>query len=197
MQDKLEERINALEKEVAILKSRVYRRNHPSPWEIAQHWLSTENTPFCNSRDLILYTICNDVRRIQTPHCFRCDEYMPWGSSILLPYAHVPFSTELNEEQKWNISGKWLERAHLVDRALGGPDSPDNMVMLCHGCHVVMPSFDFGKRQAAIDWILENSINVEAIMNRPLPRRLPPPRRRRLLEKFGGIVCAADVPDED
>ena len=134
----LEERVIGLEREVAVLRARVFNRRHPSAWAIAEYWLSDTDTPFCTPGD---FYVCHDFYRIQMPHCFRCDI---WRS----------FEDGLSDSEKWNQSGRWLQKAHLVDRALGGPDTPDNMVMLCPECHSVMPSFDYGEKQAAIEWVL-------------------------------------------
>lgn len=46
-----------------------------------------------------------------------------------------------------------LERAHLVDRCSGGLDGPQNLVMLCSGCHGRMPSFYPGDEAAAWAWV--------------------------------------------
>ena len=38
--------------------------------------------------------------------------------------------------RKW---GEYLQRAHVVPRALGGTDSPQNIVLLCDRCHRESP----------------------------------------------------------
>ena len=134
----LNERVSELEREVARLRSRVFNRRHPSAWAIAEYWLSDTDTPFCTPGD---FYITGDLYRIQLPHCFRCGKWLPADNGI-------------HEKELWNRSGSWLQKAHLVDRALGGSDDTDNMVMLCAECHSVMPSFDYGERQAAIEWVL-------------------------------------------
>lgn len=47
-----------------------------------------------------------------------------------------------------------LERAHLVDRFLGGLDLESNLAMICHSCHRVMPMFEIDEGQEAINWVL-------------------------------------------
>lgn len=56
------------------------------------------------------------------PFCFRCG----WK-------APVECGTG------WDHASGWLERAHLVDRELGGPDAVENLVPLCPLCHEDMP----------------------------------------------------------
>ena len=48
-----------------------------------------------------------------------------------------------------------LEKAHLVDHALGGANDPSNFVLLCNSCHHDMPRglFGPGHRQNALAWI--------------------------------------------
>lgn len=46
-----------------------------------------------------------------------------------------------------------FERAHLVDRFLGGLDHAGNLVPLCRPCHRVMPMFEIDQGQDAIDWV--------------------------------------------
>jgi 5-methylcytosine-specific restriction endonuclease McrA len=62
-----------------------------------------------------------------TPACFRCGL----------------------EVDQWN----WLERAHLVDRWLGGLDNEANLVMLCRLCHRLMPMFEIGQVADALEWV--------------------------------------------
>lgn len=61
------------------------------------------------------------------PSCFRCG---------------VP-------AELWNH----LDRAHLVDRFLGGLDHAANLAMICTTCHKLMPMFEPESAQAAISWI--------------------------------------------
>jgi hypothetical protein len=44
-----------------------------------------------------------------------------------------------------------LERCHLVPAALGGPDAPDSLVLLCARCHVEAP--DVGDPEYMLSWI--------------------------------------------
>jgi HNH endonuclease len=44
-----------------------------------------------------------------------------------------------------------LQRCHLIPRALGGPDSPSNLVLLCWRCHIEGP--DVGAPEYMLRWI--------------------------------------------
>lgn len=70
------------------------------------------------------------------PRCFRCQ---------------VPTS-------RWSN----LDRAHLVDRARDGLDIECNLVMLCHTCHRVMPSFGNSAvdELAALLWVVPMDVDT-------------------------------------
>jgi hypothetical protein len=51
--------------------------------------------------------------------------------------------------QVWNSAH--LQRCHLVPHALGGPDCPSNLVLLCARCHVEAP--DVGEPDYMLRWI--------------------------------------------
>lgn len=151
----LEERIGRLEQDVAMIKSRVYSRNHPAAWSIAEYWLSTDETPFCTSGDYIIANVRDrSFYRIEIPHCFRCNYYILEDDDNNEREEWDGSGQDVISKAKWNRSGKYLDRAHLIDRARGGPDTVDNMVLLDHRCHSMMPSFGYGQKQDAIDWIL-------------------------------------------
>jgi 5-methylcytosine-specific restriction endonuclease McrA len=69
----------------------------------------------------------------QRPECFRCKAP---GRAWRCGYQSVS-----------------LERAHLVDRIRGGLDHAGNLAVLCHHCHVQMPSFGNGEWFDAVTWI--------------------------------------------
>lgn len=46
-----------------------------------------------------------------------------------------------------------FERAHLVDRALGGLDHEANLVLLCRTCHSQMPMFEIDQWYDAVMWV--------------------------------------------
>lgn len=45
------------------------------------------------------------------------------------------------------------ERAHVIDRALGGLDDVQNIVPLCYRCHADMPPFAAGEERRAWLWL--------------------------------------------
>jgi hypothetical protein len=62
-------------------------------------------------------------------------------------------ATEPDEEPVlWSVWNKTvLERCHLVPHALGGPDSPENLVLLCGRCHRDAP--DVGSADHMLWWV--------------------------------------------
>lgn len=58
-----------------------------------------------------------------------------------------------------------LQRAHLVDRIRGGLDHEANLAVLCHYCHVQMPSFGNGQWIDAVTWI-RTTISVAELLDR-------------------------------
>ena len=50
-------------------------------------------------------------------------------------------------------SSSYFDRAHLVDRFLGGLDHAGNLVPLCVACHRLMPLFEIDQGQVALDWV--------------------------------------------
>jgi hypothetical protein len=98
-------------------------RRMPSLWTIAQYWEK------CGTFDV----------QIVRPICFACT-------------GHAPHEEDLTPGYRWNGAGAYLDRAHLVDRFLGGLDGPQNLVPLCKVCHDLMPMFRIGAD--AIEWVL-------------------------------------------
>lgn len=43
-----------------------------------------------------------------------------------------------------------LDRAHLIDRCMGGLDGAQNLALLCYQCHRRMPSFEPGQEREAL-----------------------------------------------
>lgn len=70
------------------------------------------------------------------PFCFGCGWLAPVREGL---------------SSSWRESTSWLDRAHLQDHCVAGDDSPANLVMLCHLCHVDMPEFD--DRDTALQWV--------------------------------------------
>ena|ERR1017187_845765 len=88
-------------------------RKLPSLWTIAEYW---------SGRDVFDLTL-------PWPHCFSC-------------FREAPCREEDSPRDRWNGASRYLDRAHLVDRAFNGLDGPQNMVPLCRLCHRrMMPMF--------------------------------------------------------
>jgi HNH endonuclease len=56
---------------------------------------------------------------------------------------------EPNIWQVWDRA--YLQRCHLVPDALGGPDTPENLVLLCSNCHSEAP--DVADAEYMLRWI--------------------------------------------
>jgi hypothetical protein len=101
------------------------------------------------------------------------------------------------ERQHGDLSANTLERSHLMDHALGGPDEPSNLVLLCHKCNRFMPSF--GDRLAALDWVrcTPRAYDVDLLRLRKTQQRAKSEgwSRTRLLSALFGVK-AAEVNDE-
>ncbi len=71
------------------------------------------------------------------------------------------------------------DKAHLVDRMLGGLDGPQNIYLLCPECHHGMPMFAPGQELAAIGWASRDDwLRYLAVIARRYVRSGRPPIRR-------------------
>jgi hypothetical protein len=104
----------------------------PHPYKIAQHWQDRAEVEWPEFRGLYI--------GLAEPFCFRCGWLAPCQAEDADTMAIA-----------WRAAGKWLDRAHLADRAHGGLDGPQNLVMLCKLCHHTMPSFTEGS--AGLTWV--------------------------------------------
>lgn len=89
------------------------------PWAIVQHWLSSLD------RERFAPRLAPEM---EMPHCFVCG----WSPD------HRDLGWSATD---WNKSGLSLERAHIIPDALGGPDEPANLIMLCVRCHERSPDW--------------------------------------------------------
>lgn len=107
------------------------RRSMPPKSRIAEYWLGTEEgrSRLPDNAALIDFG---------EPSCFAC------GAMAAAP-DEPPVLWKV-----WNRAGL-LERCHLVPRALGGPDTCKNLVLLCRACHHDAP--DVADPQYMLDWI--------------------------------------------
>jgi len=102
-------------------------RAMPTLLGVVTHWMEA-----CDTIDLFPHLKAHWIGWGE-PFCFRCG----WLAPIADWIDHR--------------AGGWLERAHLQDRCLGGPDEPSNIVPLCIPCHDAMP--DLLDRDTAIAWV--------------------------------------------
>lgn len=58
-----------------------------------------------------------------------------------------------------------LERAHVIDRFLGGLDNLVNLRPLCSQCHRLQPSFAPGQEDEALEWFGKQGSPLVAIVN--------------------------------
>ncbi|MGA4875408.1 HNH endonuclease [Streptomyces lydicamycinicus] len=97
----------------------------PSKWEIAQFWEQGRNRDeFAPHLSLV------------EPCCFACG----WFSECW---------EEKTPRARWRRAR--LERAHIVPRSLGGPDTADNLLLLCRPCHEDSPDWADPRQMAR--WI--------------------------------------------
>lgn len=86
-----------------------------------------------------------------------------------------------------------LHRGHLVDAAFRGADVPENLVLLCYRCNLLMPAFN--NRSRAIDWLRCSPSYEEMVMPRIRSTLLVAARERwdgtRLREALLGSHGAA------
>lgn len=107
-------------------------------------------------RDAMLQ-LGNDVADIPR----RPPRKMPLGRQIAEYWQHLgaPFHIDADVPQCFccrRVSTDWrdFDRAHLVDRQLGGLDLEANLAMLCpRPCHTLMPVFEIDEWEKAIQWV--------------------------------------------
>lgn len=104
-------------------------RKMPTMWAIVRYW--TGRGPFGFSEE-----------ELAAPFCFGC------GLEITGTSGRTPAA-------RWESAAGRLERAHLVDRFLGGLDGPQNIVPLCVMCHRVMPVFDVEHGDDALAYVTD------------------------------------------
>lgn len=103
-------------------------RRMPPLRKIAEHWLDRPEWPDYKGNYIGL----------GEPFCARCGWLAP---------------VEDGRPDSWDRAGKFLDRAHLIDRIKGGLDGVQNLVPLCHLCHDTMPSFGPGQEEEAYAWV--------------------------------------------
>lgn len=107
-------------------------RTMPNLMKVRLHWSRLPQ----EEREAIFPNLYSHWIGWGEPFCFRCRWLAP-----------------CEDDGNWLHARGWLERAHLQDRCVGGPNTPENLVPLCPLCHHDMPPFD--TREEAIKWINE------------------------------------------
>ncbi|MGK4040766.1 HNH endonuclease [Heyndrickxia oleronia] len=51
----------------------------------------------------------------------------------------------------WNRTSGYLERCHIIAKALGGSYEPENLFLMCPDCHIESP--DISDKQVFFNWI--------------------------------------------
>lgn len=94
--------------------------------------------------------------------------YIGWGEPFCFACSWLP------PVDSWSAASAWLDRAHLQDRANGGPDDAANLVPLCHLCHLDMPEFP-DSRADALAWVIDRPRRDPAfqVFTDAMPRRTP------------------------
>lgn len=108
------------------------------------------------------------------PFCFRCGWLAPVDD------------TRPTLAEVWDSARGWLERAHLHDLGLGGPNTPENLVPLCRNCHDMMPAFE--DRASAIAYVANGpeksgwwQLHTDAIFG---SESLSPQRKTKLMREL-------------
>lgn len=110
-------------------------RQPPRHYEIVQWW---------HGRPDLLPDLKSHYIGLREPFCFRCGWLTP------PPEEDMPTPT------LWQRAGRWLDRAHLIDRTADGLDGVQNTVLLCGPCHKYMPEFVPGDEDGVVAWVAEH-----------------------------------------
>lgn len=129
---------------MAYLTDPTRDRRMPTLYRIQKFWLRVDTRRYQLGLDPIYPSNFEDDGE---PSCAACGWRVPASVERDLPDN----PTESDWKMVWRHAEKWLDRAHLMDRSLGGPDIRANLVPMCHVCHDDMPPFD--TRADALKWI--------------------------------------------
>lgn len=94
-----------------------------------------------------------DWFNISMPHCVACKWRCPFTDDKQFLYlmeavmvnelTESMYESTISHKELWEKSGRYLDKAHLVDHVNGGPSSPDNLIPLCKKCHKTMTATTF------------------------------------------------------
>lgn len=87
-----------------------------------------------------------------------------------------PFRVDLSQPECFGCGHatlKWsdLDRAHLIDRVCDGLDHAANLAMLCGICHRLMPSFESGQIEEALDYAANSALRITEYLESKLLER--------------------------
>jgi len=108
------------------------RKTMPSHYQIFDYW---KDRQIGNEWVLMDYG---------EPSCWGC------GKPI-----HVETKKDLidcNYKAIWNRTHKYLNRCHIIPKALGGSNEPDNLFLMCESCHHESP--DTPSSEGFFAWVL-------------------------------------------
>lgn len=113
-------------------------KSMPSKAKIARYWLDKK----LPNGDLV-------IEDWLEPCCWACGiwEYDENEEKLI---------EEENFTDTWNYNANYLERCHIIPRALGGRNSEDNLFLMCKTCHEDSP--DTTHKELFFDWVMKRSI---------------------------------------
>ena len=113
------------------------KRNMPTRQKIADYWTSKEGLDhILRIRDTYNVDV-GDMLCIEhdIPHCWACDVTM----------VEVDSSRDGSTHKRYNEPYIGLDRCHVIPKAVGGPDTVDNLVLMCERCHTDSPNTESEK----------------------------------------------------
>lgn len=148
--------------------------SNTSHYSIAQYWVGKVIT---KSGEILRYedkgdrTDCHLIILDRgEPCCWACGKYAVKDDEFEL-LANDPSVTSDNYFKKlYSLPAlkSRLNRCHIVPKALDGPDSPENLFLMCEECHALSP--DTINREAFFRWVYDR--NQRYLYGRMSPREL-------------------------
>lgn len=139
-----------------------------SLWEIARYWSERVPAEF-------------SFEPLPWPHCFACNQDVPCRGKDSIP-------------DRWNKASAYLDRAHLVDRELGGLDGPQNLVPLCLECHRRMPSFrGHDEHPGPVGWVRRGGWRFDFMC---FPVSAPSLQSACRARQLGGPLCTVPCTED-
>ena len=107
--------------------------------------------------------ICNKYHKRKNVPLKKIVEY--WKKIIPETYMTADWDEAINNCWRCGInhSSRKLEKCHIIPRALGGSNRVDNLVLLCHFCHLENPNVNDSK--IMWDWIKAYNVSTYGDFN--------------------------------